>query len=69
MPETLKTTRPGHRLPPIELKIFKNIELCIVAHLNQYIKMTATFRNTDTNQLLLSFDIRQSQQHLSQGGV
>ena len=69
VPETLKTARPGHHLPPIELKIFKNIELCVVAHLNQYIKMTATFRNTGTNQLLLSFDIRQSQQHLSQGGV
>ena len=67
--DTLKTTRSGHHLPPIEVKIFKNIELCVVAHLNQYIKMTATFRNTGTNQLLLSFDIRQSQQHLSQGGV
>ena len=53
--ETLKTTRPGHPLPPIELKTFKDSEFCVVAHLKQYIKMTASFRNTGTNQLLLSF--------------
>ena len=39
MPETLKTTRPGPHLPPIELKIFKDIEHCVVAHLKQYIKI------------------------------
>ena len=55
VPETLKTTRSGHLLPPIELKTFKDRELCVVAHLKQYIKMTAFFRNTGTNQLLLSF--------------
>ena len=55
VPETLKTTRPGHLLPPIELKTFKDSELCVGAHLKQYIKMTASFRNTGTNQLLLSF--------------
>ena len=55
VPETLKTTRPGHHLPPIELKTFKDSELCVVAHLKQYIKMTAIFRNTCTNQLLLTF--------------
>ena len=38
VPETLKTTRPGHHLPPIELKTFKDSELCVVAHLKQYIK-------------------------------
>ena len=43
MPETLKTTRPGHHLPPIELKAFNDSELCVVAHLKQYIKMTASF--------------------------
>ena len=53
--ETLKTTRPGHHLPPIELKTFKDSELYVKAHLKQYIKMTAPFRNTDTKQLLLSF--------------
>ena len=55
VPETLKTTRPGHHLPPIELKTFKDSELCVVAHLKRYIKMTASFRNVGTNQLLLSF--------------
>ena len=53
--ETLKTTRPGHQLPPMQLKIFKGIELCEVAHLKQCIKTTAPFRNTGTEQLLLSF--------------
>ena len=53
--ETLKTTRPGHHLPPIEFKTFKDNELCVVAHLKQYIKMTTPFRNAGTNQLLLSF--------------
>ena len=55
VPETLKTTRPGHHLPPIELKTFKDSELCVRAHPKQYIKMTAPFRNTGTKQLLLSF--------------
>ena len=55
MPETLKATRPGHRLPPIELKTFKDSELCVVAHLKQYIKITTPFRNIGTNQLQLSF--------------
>ena len=55
VPETLKTTRSGHHLPPIELKTFKDSELCVVAHLKQYIKMTASFRNAGTKQLLLSF--------------
>ena len=55
VPETLKTTRPGHHLPPTELKTFKDNELCVIAHLEQYIKMTAPFRKTGTKQLLLSF--------------
>ena len=55
MPETLKATKPGHHLSPLELKTFKYSELCVVAHLKQYIKMTAPFKNTDRNQLLLSF--------------
>ena len=55
MPETLKTTRPGHHLPPIELKTFKDSELCVVTHLKQYIKITVPFRNTNTNHFLLSF--------------
>ena len=55
VPETLKTTRPGHHLPPIELNTFKDSELCVVAHLKPHIKMTAPFRITGINQLLLSF--------------
>ena len=55
VPEVLKTTRLFHHLPPIELKTFKDNELCVVAYLKQYIKMTAPFRNTVTNQLLLHF--------------
>ena len=31
VPETLKTTRAGHRLPPIELMTFTDSELCLVA--------------------------------------
>ena len=54
LPETLKTTKLGNHLPGKELKTFKESELYIVPHLKQYIKMTALFRNTDTNQLLLS---------------
>ena len=34
VPETLKTTKPGHHLPPIELKVFKDSKLCVIAHLN-----------------------------------
>ena len=45
MPETLKTTMSGHQLPPIEQKTFKDIELCVVAHPKQYIKLAAPFRN------------------------
>ena len=55
VPETLKATRPGHHLPPIELNAFKYSEISVVAHLKQHIKMTAPFRNTGTNQLLQSF--------------
>ena len=29
VPETLKITKPGHHLPPIELKTFKVSELCV----------------------------------------
>ena len=38
MPETLKTTRSGY-----QLQTFKEIELYVVAHLKQCIKMTASF--------------------------
>ena len=55
VPETLKTTRSCHHLLLIELKTFKDSELCVVGRLKKYIKMTAPFRNVGTNQLLLSF--------------
>ena len=37
VPETLKTTRSGHHLPPMELKTTKDSKVCVVAHLKQYI--------------------------------
>ena len=55
MPESLKTTRPGHHLPPAKLKTLKDIEVCAVAHLKHYVKITVPFSYTSTNQLLLSF--------------
>ena len=55
VPKTLKTTKQDHHLPHIERKTFKDIDLCVVAHLEQYFKMTVHFRNIGTNQLLLSF--------------
>ena len=53
--ETLETSWPGHHIPHIEIKTFQDTEHYIAAHLKQYIKMTAPFRNTSTIQLLLSF--------------
>ena len=55
VPETWKTSRPGHHLPPIELTIFKYSELCVIAHPKQHVKMISPFRTTGTKQLLLSF--------------
>ena len=71
VPETLKTTRLGHHLPPVELKTFKDSELCVVAHLKQYIKMTAPFRNAGINHYYWALynHINQSGPQLSQGGV
>ena len=43
VPETLKTARPGHHLPPIKPEAFTDSKLCVVAHVKQYIKMTAPF--------------------------
>ena len=53
--EALKTNRPSHHLSPIELEIFKDIKLCAVAHLKQFIKMAAPFKNNGRTQLLLNF--------------
>ena len=53
--DKLKTTRPGHHLPPLELKAYKDVELCVVSHLRQYIKLTENLRKGDDKQLLLSY--------------
>ena len=42
VPETLKTTRPGHHLPPIELKTLRDSELCVIAHLKKYTELCTT---------------------------
>ena len=55
IPDKLKTTRPGHHLPPLELKAYKDVELCVVSHLRQYIKLTENLRKGDDKQLLLSY--------------
>ena len=52
IPDKLKTTRLGHHLPPLELRAYKDVELCVVSHLRQYIKLT---ENLDDKQLLLSY--------------
>ena len=53
--DKLKTTRPGHHLPPLELKAYKDVELCVVSYLRQYIKLTENLRKGDEKQLLLSY--------------
>ena len=55
IPDKLKTTRPGHHLPPLELKAYKDVELCVVSQLRQYIKLTENLRKGDDKQLLLSY--------------
>ena len=55
IPDKLKTVRPGHHLPPLELKAYKDVELCVVSHLRQYIKLTENLRKGDDKQLLLSY--------------
>ena len=37
IPDKLKTTRAGHHLPPLALKVYKDVELCVLSHLRQYI--------------------------------
>ena len=55
IPDKLKTTRPGHHLPPLALKVYKDVELCVLSHLRQYIKLTEDLRKGDDKQLLLSY--------------
>ena len=55
IPDKLKTTRPGHYLPPLELKAYKDVELSVASHLRQYIKLIENLRKGDDKQLLLSY--------------
>ena len=53
--ETLKQTKPGRHLEPIELLAFpEDKELCVVQHLREYIHRTDHLRK-DHSQLLLSY--------------
>ena len=47
--------QPDHHLPPLELKAYKDAELCVVSHLRQYNKLTENLRKGDYKQLLLSY--------------
>ena len=71
VPETLKTTKAGYHWSPLELKTFRNSELCGIAHLKQYIKMSAPLEIlVETNYYWALYDhISQSQPQLSQGGM
>ena len=55
IPDKLKTTRLGHHLPPLELKAYKDFELCVVSYLRQYIRLSEIFRKGDDNQFLRSY--------------
>ncbi|CAB3993543.1 Pol poly, partial [Paramuricea clavata] len=54
---TLKLSRPGKHLKPIELEAFgQEQSLCIIHHLRAYIEKTANHRtDVNTSQLLLSY--------------
>ena len=54
IPNKLKTTRPGHYLPPFEPKAYKDVELCLVSHLRQCIKLTENLRKGDDKKFWLS---------------
>ena len=55
IPDKLKTTRSGHHLPSLGLKACKDVELCVVSHLRQYIKLTENLRKGDDKQRLLGY--------------
>ena len=50
IPDKLKTIRSGHHLPSLELKTCKDVELCIVSHLRQNIKLAENLRKGDDKQ-------------------
>ena len=52
---TLKQTKPGKHLEPIELVAFENKNLCIVEILNEYISRTQKLRQAEHSQLLISY--------------
>ena len=53
IPDKLKTTRPGHHLPPLELKAHTDVELRVVSYLRQYINLTENLKKSDDKQFLL----------------
>ncbi|XP_031568824.1 uncharacterized protein LOC116303435 [Actinia tenebrosa] len=55
--ETLKTSKPGRHLEPIELREYKpNPNLCVVEHITQYLELTTSLRTHGPHdQLLISF--------------
>lgn len=54
-PKQLKNALPGHNLPPLEPKTFKDTKLCVLAYSKQCRTLTKTIQNCDDKQLLLSF--------------
>ena len=48
IPDKLKTASPGHHLPPLELKVYKDVELCVN-------DLTESLRKGGDKQLLLSY--------------
>ena len=49
----LKQTKPGSYIQPLELEAFENKNVCIVAHMRQYLKVTEALRKG--KQLFISF--------------
>ena len=53
--KSLKTTRPGHHLKPIEFLAYQpDQNLCVMPHLQTYINRTSSLRG-DANQLLIGY--------------
>ena len=54
--DKVKQTRPGTHKNPLEFIAYPNDDnLCVVNHLNEYIRRTSPFRVNGKNQLLLGF--------------
>lgn len=53
----VKQTRPGKHINPLEFIAYPSEEsLCVVSHLNEYIRKTSSFRKDGMKQLLLAFN-------------